>query len=111
MRWHTTPKKATRPERWVLIYAEHLARQLAIQLAYEERLDKTGSIICDAHDLDVFWSRVEWARRKRNLYVTVRVYYRSAGGVCDFNWRCPMPEAANTALRVNLRGKVRGRSL
>jgi hypothetical protein len=110
MRWHTTPKKATRPERWVLIYAEHLARQLAVQLAYEERLAKTGAIICDAHDLDVLFSRVEWARRKGNLYVTVRVYHRQAGGLRDFNWRCAMPDAANTALKVNLRSKMRDRS-
>lgn len=96
--WRKGLSKATNRERLVLIEAEQRARERAFADAYNDRLTETNSLLCDANDLAVRSSTVEWARHKRCLYLRITVYHRSTGRIRAFNWRVAMPNAKRVSV-------------
>ena len=96
-RWRKGLSGATGKERLVLLQAEQVARERAFGEAYQERCEATGSILCDAHDLAIRSTTVEWTRTGGHLLVILRVHHRSAGRVRTFRWRVNVSVAVGRA--------------
>lgn len=87
IRWRRGLSGASTEERFLILEAEHHARQMALQEAYEERCAQLGSIIVDARDLAVRCTSVRWGRHKGCLYLRISVHYRPARRVRTYSWR------------------------
>jgi hypothetical protein len=74
-------------ERLCILYAEVRGISEAVQRAYLARLEESGSIICDAQDLEPRGCAVKWARKSGHLYVSMRVNMRAPGSSFNFNWK------------------------
>lgn len=93
----------TTPERLVLMHAELRAISEACQLAYMERLGRTGSILCDAADLAPRGTRVRWARKRKHLYVWTTVYLGTNRASFDFKWKLSPEKLAPGLLKNSTR--------
>jgi hypothetical protein len=70
----------TSRERLALLYVEHECIQHSIQKLYEDRLETSEAILCDARDLEPTSCKLQWARHKGLLFVLCEVYFK--------NWSC-----------------------
>jgi len=94
LRWHKGLSGLDNRERLVVLHAEHEAKQRAIASWYEERLVLTGSILCDALDLDVSSVRIQWARKRGYLYIGLVCENHRANRVRIYRWRVDVRAAA-----------------
>lgn len=94
--WRNGLGAAKGHERLRILEAEYRARQEAVQEWYLERLEETGGLIVDSHDISVRGASTFWGRKAGYLYLRIVVYGRSTGRIRTFHWRAAMSSTAHT---------------
>lgn len=91
IKWRRGLGAAATRERFVLLEAEHHARQRAIQESCLDRLERSGGILCDCTGVAVRSCQIRWGRSAGCLYIRVTVSFVGTDRNRVYNWRKAMP--------------------
>lgn len=85
---HKSLSKANSAERFVILAAQSLAGDLAVQDCYKASLAATSDLFVDMPDCRVHRSRLEWGRSGGELFIIVRVSTVNPVHLRTYRWRC-----------------------